>query len=426
MLASGAQTDDIEDAISTVCVAYGVTNVQSAVTFSTINVSHDEPRARRPTTLVRIVRERRNDFAHLAQAAAFVDAVERNELSLDQAEVAVSDLEQPTWPYPRLIRYLAPPLSATGSTLVFGGSALDAIATLGIALAVQPVLAQMDRSTLPPFFRSVFGAAASTLLVALLVGLDLPVTGGLVLTGSLLGLLPGYALVSGFRDLIDQSIISGTARLAEALLLGAGVAGGTALGIALAENVGVRLSLITTGLVDWSQGVSILAAVLAVGAFAIRLGVPRKYVWQSALLGAFAWIVYLAVAGGGRDIQSSLATFAAALLVGTLGRILARGQRAPSALWVVPAILPLLPGLQIVLALLAPTDQERVAGMVAAATTAFTLGVGVGMGDIIVATLLNVRDRVVGPAVGAAAHAADDFIVAPVERAVGHSREKRV
>jgi uncharacterized membrane protein YjjB (DUF3815 family) len=166
--------------------------------------------------------------------------------------------------------------------------------------------------------------------------------------------------------------------------------------------------------------------VLAVGAFAIRLGVPRKYVWQSALLGAFAWIVYLAVAGGGRDIQSSLATFAAALLVGTLGRILARGQRAPSALWVVPAILPLLPGLQIVLALLAPTDQERVAGMVAAATTAFTLGVGVGMGDIIVATLLNVRDRVVGPAVGAAAHAADDFIVAPVERAVGHSREKRV
>ena len=389
MLAAGAQTDDIEDAIPQVCAAYGVTNVDYAVTFSSIEVSHDDPSARRPTTLVRIVRARKNDFARLARAAAFVDALERRELTLAQAEEQVAELEQPKWPYPRIVEYLAPPLSATGSTLVFGGSGLDALATLGIALAVQPALAWLDRSTLPPFFRSVFGAAASTLLVALLVGIDAPVTGGLVLTGSLLGLLPGYALVSGFRDLIDQSIISGTGRLAEALLLGAGVAGGTALAIAVAENFGVRLSLITTGLADWSQGVSILAALLAVGAFAVRLGVPRRYVWQSALLGAVAWIVYLAVAAGGREVQSSLATFAAALLVGTVGRILARSQRAPAALWVVPAILPLLPGLQIVLALLAPTDQERVAGLVAAATTAFSLGVGVGVGDIIVATLFE-------------------------------------
>lgn len=425
MLAAGAQTDDIEDAIPQICAAYGVTNVDYAVTFSSIEVSHDDPSARRPTTLVRIVRARKNDFARLARAAAFVDALERRELTLAEAEVQLAELEQPRWPYPRIVEYLAPPLSATGSTLVFGGSGLDALATLGIALAVQPALAWLDRSTLPPFFRSVFGAAASTLLVALLVGIDAPVTGGLVLTGSLLGLLPGYALVSGFRDLIDQSIISGTGRLAEALLLGAGVAGGTALAIAVAENFGVRLSLITTGLVDWSQGVSILAALLAVGAFAVRLGVPRRYVWQSALLGAIAWIVYLAVAAGGREVQSSLATFAAALLVGTVGRILARSQRAPAALWVVPAILPLLPGLQIVLALLAPTDQERVAGLVAAATTAFTLGVGVGVGDIIVATLFGVRDRLVGPAVGVAAHAADDYIVGPIERVVGHSRDQR-
>lgn len=425
MLASGAQTDDIEDSIAQICAAFGVENVDYAVTFSSIEVSHDEPMARRPTTLVRIVRARKNDFSRLARSAAFVDRLERHELTLDEAEREVADLESPRWPYPRLIEYLAPPLSATGSTLVFGGSGLDGLATLGIALAVQPALAWLDRSTLPPFFRSVFGAAASTLLVALLVGLDAPVTGGLVLTGSLLGLLPGYALVSGFRDLIDQSIVSGTARLAEALLLGAGVAGGTALGIALAENLGVRLSLITTGLVDWSPSVSVLAAVLAVGAFAVRLGVPRNYVWQSALLGSFAWIVYLAIAGGGRDVQSSLATFAAALLAGALGRILAHAQRAPAALWVVPAILPLLPGLQIVLALLAPTDQERVAGMVAAATTAFTLGVGVGMGDIVVATLFSVRDRLVAPAVGAAAHAADDYIVGPIERAVGRSREQR-
>lgn len=253
----------------------------------------------------------------------------------------------------------------------------------------------------------------------------MPIEGGLVLTGSLLGLLPGYALVSGFRDLIDQSIMSGTARLAEALLLGAGVAGGTALGITIAGNLDVNLSLTTVGRVDWSEVVSVLAAALAVGAFAVRLGVPRRNVWQSAILGAVAWIGFIAVAGGYRSIQAGLATLAAALLVGTVGRLLARRERAPSALWVVPAILPLLPGLQIVQALLAPTDQLRVAGLVAAATTAFVLGVGVAMGDIVVATALSVRDRVVAPAVGAVAGGVDDYIVAPVERAVAHSRAGR-
>ena len=60
--------------------------------------------------------------------------------------------------------------------------------------------------------------------------------------------------------------------------------------------------------------------------------------------------------------------------------------------------------------------------MVAAAATAFTLGVGVGMGDISVATVLSVRDKVVVPAVGVVADGVDDFIVAPVGRVVAHSR----
>ena len=75
MLAAGAQTDDIEDAIGIVSAAYGVADVEYAVTFSSITVSHDDPGARRPATFQRIVRERHNDFARLAQAASIVDRI---------------------------------------------------------------------------------------------------------------------------------------------------------------------------------------------------------------------------------------------------------------------------------------------------------------------------------------------------------------
>jgi hypothetical protein len=94
-------------------------------------------------------------------------------------------------------------------------------------------------------------------------------------------------------------------------------------------------------------------------------------------------------------------------------------------LWVVPAILPLLPGLQLVQALLANTDAVRVSGLVGAAATAFLIGTGVATGDIIVLTVRGVRDTVVAPAIGAVAGGVDVLIVSRVERAVEQARGSR-
>jgi uncharacterized membrane protein YjjB (DUF3815 family) len=135
------------------------------------------------------------------------------------------------------------------------------------------------------------------------------------------------------------------------------------------------------------------------------------------LLGASAWIVANGVLWLGRGIEPALATLTAAILIGIVGRVLARRSAAPSALWVVPAVLLLLPGLQMVQAMLARTNEERVAGFIGAATTAFVLGVGVASGDIIVSTAQRLRRQVVEPAVDVVAGGVDVFVVTPVERA---------
>jgi uncharacterized membrane protein YjjP (DUF1212 family) len=425
MLGSGAQSDDVEAAIRTIATAYGMVGAQASVTFSGISISYVPNGRDHPTTVLHIVRERRSDFARLATASALIRRIRDGECSLADAEAALNELESQASPYGRLASFVAPGVSAAGSTVVFGGNVPDAAATLGIALAVQPALERLDRSTLPPFFRLVFGAAVSTLLVALLVALGLPIVGGLVLTGSLLRFLPGYALVSGFRDLIDQSIISGTARLAEALLLAAGVALGTAVGVVVAGSLHIQLAIVTVGRADWSALGAGLAAFVAVGAFAIQLGVPRSAVAQAALLGASAWVVFIGFADIGAVVEPVAATLGSALAIGIAGRILARRAHAPAALWVVPAILPLLPGLQLVQALLANTDAARVSGLVGAAATAFLIGTGVATGDIIVLTVRGVRDTVVAPAIGAVTGGVDVLIVSRVERAVEQARGSR-
>jgi uncharacterized membrane protein YjjB (DUF3815 family) len=109
-------------------------------------------------------------------------------------------------------------------------------------------------------------------------------------------------------------------------------------------------------------------------------------------------------------------------VVGAIARSLARRALAPPPLWTVPAILPLLPGLQLVRGMLADTNEARIMGLAAAAVTAFLIGTGVATGDLAARTLRRVRTAVVEPAVGAVAGGVDLYVVTPVGRVVDHVR----
>ncbi len=419
-LASGAQTDDVETAVRDVARRYGIRNVQAAITFSMISISLDTGESN-PITMLHFVRDRTVDFGELASTAALVRTIRDEPVPIAAAEAELDRIDEGESGYGRLLAFVAPALSAAGSTAVFGGDAVDGLATLGVALLIQPALAAMNRTTLPPFFRVGFGAAASAALVALLVALGAPIVGGLVLTGSLLRFLPGYALVSGFRDLVGQSIMSGTARLAEAMLLGAAVAGGTALALSVAAAAQIHLDLIIPGIIPQTFAVIVPAALLAVGAYAVQLGVPRRSILPAAVLGAAGWLLYDA-ATGVNHVDASVATFAAAIAIGAIGRILARWGATPAAIYVVPAVLPLLPGLALVRAMLADTDPARISGLIDATATAFLIGVGVAIGDIVVTTIRTIREQVVAPAVGAVADNVEVLVINPVGRAISAAR----
>ena len=199
------------------------------------------------------------------------------------------------------------------------------------------------------------------------------------------------------RDLIDQSIISGSARLAEALLLGAAVAAGTALGIGLASRLDIFLEVGAPAADAGQIVIQVAAAALACGFWAVRLGEPRFALISVSLLGAVAWAAFLftspLTAGG------IAATGIAGIIVGMLGRILARRAEAPVVLWVVPATLPLLPGLLIVNGMLASSVSSGLIQLATAAATALALGAAVAFGDIVVTTLRQVREEIIEPVI---------------------------
>ena len=88
--------------------------------------------------------------------------------------------------------------------------------------------------------------------------------------------------------------------------------------------------------------IQLLAAFAGSLGFSLLFGMRRRYLLAASLAGALAWGVYLAVdAWLGAPFLSCLLAAAAAALYAEL---LARALKSPATLFVIPAILPLVPG----------------------------------------------------------------------------------
>jgi uncharacterized membrane protein YjjP (DUF1212 family) len=397
MLSAGSPTDDVERSMGVAARALGLDRVTASVSFGSITLSYSAGSDAQPATAMQMVRERVSDYRRLSAAARLVNDLRTGEADRERAAAEVERIEGLGSAWPEPLTSLAQAVSASASTVLFGGSALDALATFVIGVLVQPVVVRLDRSGLPPFFRSLIGPLISTLLVAGAVAIGSPINSGLVMTGSLLRFLPGSALVAGMRDLIDQSIISGSARLAEALFLGAAVAVGTAIGTSVAAMLDISLTVTTAGTETYQAVIQVIAAGIACAAWAVRLGEPRFALLAAGLLGAVGWGVYLIVTSTG--IGAVSATACAGLTVGAGGRILARRHEASAVLWVVPASLPLLPGLLIVSGMLAADAIDGLLLLSTAVVTGLVVGASVAFGDIVVQTLRQVREEIIQPVI---------------------------
>ena len=368
------------------------------------------------TTAIQPVRDWRPDLNQLTAAATLAASIRDGATDLDAAEAEFDRIAAAPHPYPRWLRFVAPALLSFAVTILFHGSLGDAATTLAIGLALQPALEWIERSELPHFFQVVFGVAATALIVVLLVDAGLPIEGSLVLTGSLLRFLPGAELVSGMHDLIAGAYLSGIARLAEVLLLGAAIAGSASLVLTFAEQLDVDLQITAAGGVDWPAAAIVAAGATAVAFNACRLGVPPRRLLSVVALGALAVIVTQGFIPPSNDLSPNARTLLAAVAIGALGTLLAYRRRTPVAVWTVPAILPLLPDPATLLPLLAQTQTAEQALQGRAFQTAFAIGVGVATGSIAVATYQRSRERYLRPAVDAMSEGITHRFVEPARR----------
>lgn len=89
--------------------------------------------------------------------------------------------------------------------------------------------------------------------------------------------------------------------------------------------------------------VQVIGAFVAVITGATILSIPKKFLFTAGCISALSWFVYLVC----RDFKVGVAmsTLAATLAIALVSHILARLLKAPVTIFLIPGILPLVPGI---------------------------------------------------------------------------------
>jgi uncharacterized membrane protein YjjB (DUF3815 family) len=225
----------------------------------------------------------------------------------------------------------------------------------------------------------------------------------MVITVSIIMLLAGIGFMGAVQDALTGFYITAGARILEALLDTAGIIAGVSGGLTFGTMVlGVELGELQPGAAGW-QALPLMAlgAGNSAAAFAFASYAPLRSlipIAATAALGGAIWhLLYVQDAGPAWSAAS------AAIAIGLVSYSVAGRVRVPPLVVVVPAIVPLLPGLSIyrALSLMSVGDSYGITWLVTAAAIAIARASGVILGEYMAQPLKRevrrLEDRLAGP-----------------------------
>lgn len=227
MLSSGAEVNRVEDTVSRICRAYGMTvDIFSITSLIIATVRTPENRV---LTQTRRAVSRSTDLCRLEDYNATSRRICETRPAASEVREMICALTK-SQPRRRILRdTVGYALAAGGFALFFGGTFVDALVAAVIAILIY----FMDHFVRPPspnqliytfLCSAVAGSAASlTLRFGVPIGIDK------VIIGDIMVLIPGMAITNSIRDMFCGDIMTGLMRLSESVLSAAAIAAGFAV-----------------------------------------------------------------------------------------------------------------------------------------------------------------------------------------------------
>jgi uncharacterized membrane protein YjjB (DUF3815 family) len=185
------------------------------------------------------------------------------------------------------------------------------------------------------------------------------------------------------------------------MLATAGLIAGVSAGLALAPTFGIPLTFVRPGESGLaSVPLVLIGAILAASAFAFTCYAPLRALPAVAMTTLLGHLVFLAMQDPGAAMP--WAASCAAVVVGVVSFTVAGRVGVPPLVVVVPALVPLLPGLSIYrgLSYMSLGDTQGIVQLSAAAATTIALASGVILGEYVAQPLKRNARRLEGRLAG--------------------------
>ncbi|MDF2178628.1 threonine/serine exporter family protein [Aliiglaciecola sp. CAU 1673] len=280
------------------------------------------------------------DLGSLSRTDELVNKLLADELTLYEADAVLDEIDAMPNPYGKVVTGGAFFVSTGAFAMLMGASWNDVLWSALIGLVVYFwVLWAAQSKRVTHMLEPAVATVAGLLACAISSYVDPSTNIRLVVLSSIIVFIPGLALALGLAELSARHLVSGTARVMDAIMLLFKLYFGAFLGIALGFAMFGQSEFVPyEPLPKWMAWYAILMLCSAlVVIFRLRL---KHAPW--ALLSGF--IAYGATFYSSAYLEQGLGTFVGAFAVGVYSNLFTRIMNAPATIVVMQGLIVLVPG----------------------------------------------------------------------------------
>lgn len=334
LLTAGAEVSRVENTVERIMYAYGVVEVDVFALQSFILASVRMPDGTE-FTRTRRVANTGTDLRRLED----LNALARQICAETPGPIEIQD---------RLFDIIAlkpsNPLTALGYvlsvfplTIFFGGSGWDALAASIIALLFFGIDRFLRNTQYNLFVYTLFASFVEGSLAILFVRLGIGEHADKIMIGDIMLLIPGLSLCNSVKDILHKDNLTGLSRMVEAIMVTLFIAFGFYI-----ASMALGGGMVNSDLPYPNEAVQIFTSALGCVGFALYFLAKPDKLLLAFLGGGMAWAVYLAVYRLYPSVFAASAVAAAAVCL--YSECMSRVVKAPANIFMITAVIPLLPG----------------------------------------------------------------------------------
>lgn len=341
LLQHGAESARVEETVHLLGTGLGATWLDVFTSAHAIIITTSSGEEFR-TKIRRVVRFGGVNMSVIESINRLSRQVQEKQLDRFAVRQALEQIDKAPHHYNRWLTAAMAGLACAAFSRLFGGDWLVFAVTFTAATAAGLIRQELRKHFFNPLLVVLLTAGVAGLISALGVRLQWGNQPAIALAASVLLLVPGVPLINAAEDLLQGHLGTGVSRGITGALIALNIAAGLALAI---EIIGLKNPWPTFVQPPSIWQDALWAAVAALG-FALLFNVPPRLLGWCAACGALGHGVRFLLLSTSwlRFNHLILATFVGATAVGVAATLLARRLKAPSPIFAITGIIPMVPG----------------------------------------------------------------------------------